>query len=83
MPVKESWARVCHIILFCLAHDNPKAESAESTPVDPVALHNTLCSREMERNSLHLLSPLSAAVPMRLLSASPVVYFSPWKVLNK
>lgn len=83
MPVKEGWARVCHVMLFCLAPDNPKAESAESSPVDPMALHNTLCSREIERNSLYLFSPLLAAVPVRLLSASPVVYFSPWKVLNK
>lgn len=39
MPVKEGWARVCRVMLFCLAPDNPKAESAESSPVDPMALH--------------------------------------------
>lgn len=60
------WARMCHIVPFCLALDNPKVESAKSNPEDPVALDQTLCFRARKRNGLYLFSPLLAAVPVKL-----------------
>lgn len=55
------WARVCYIVPFCLALDNPKVESAKSNLKDPVASHQTLCFRAMKRNSLCLFSWLSCS----------------------
>lgn len=69
------WARMCNIVPFCLALDNLKVESAKSNLEDLVALDQTLCFRARKRNGLYLFSPLLAAVPVKLQSVSPVVYF--------
>lgn len=69
------WVRLCHIVPFCLALHDPKVESAKSSLKDPVALDRMLCFQAWKRNDLYLFSPLLAAIPVRLQSVSPVIYF--------